>query len=103
MRNSRRNQNLTPDEAARLRAIAAYHGYKQSRGRGAKEQGSVLGLTLAVVDGEVATVQIDHDELRPLIDWLRAQAETQRDVPIGETITSLADQLAATLPKACDA
>lgn len=81
-----------------LREIAEYHGYKQTRGKGAGEQGSVFALQLAIVNHEVATVQIDHEELRPLITWLREQASAQGGTVLGETIASLADQLAVALP-----
>jgi len=96
MSTRRRNQNLAPDEAAVLREIAAYHGYTQKSGQQAGN-GSVLGLTLAIVHGDIQTVSLDEDELRRVVPWLSSQAADlmASDPILADVLAGLAAQLGA--------
>lgn len=87
----RKNQNLTPDEARIKRAIAAYHGYTQSRGRGAKVEGSALALDLALITGDAIVVSIDPDDRQVLAVWL---ATLTPPAHLAELVEALAAELA---------
>ena len=66
---TRKNQNLTPAEAAIKRQIAASHGYTISRGPRTGE-GSALQLDLAIISGEVATLLIGEEDRRAVCRWI---------------------------------
>lgn len=72
---TRRNQNLSREEAARLRDIAEYHGITAPTGPYAGK-GSGLGLQLAIITGDLAIVSIDPDDRLALAVWLDTQVET---------------------------
>lgn len=84
----RLNANLTKEEAAIKRQIAAKHGYTAPSGPHTG-QGSAFMLDLALVSGELKTVLLnDYDRLAA---WLLAQ--TTGDVLLDEELRSLARQL----------
>lgn len=89
----RSNQNLSKDEAAILRGIAAYHGYEASSGPHTG-QGSAFALQLAVIHGDVQTVSLEPEELAIVVPWLRQQAEALPEGALQEALMGLADQLA---------
>lgn len=85
----RLNANLTKEEAAIKRQIAASHGYTAPSGPHAG-QGSAFMLDLALVSGEIKMVLLnDYDRLAV---WLLAQ--TTGDVLLDAELHSLARQLA---------
>lgn len=86
---SRKNQNLTPDEAAVLRAHAERHGLTASTGPYAR-QGSAFALQLAIITGDVALTSIDPDDRAALARWLREQTPPAHLV---ELVAELADDL----------
>lgn len=99
---ARRNQNLTPDEAAVLRRIAAYHGYYQRRGPGAGTEGSALALILATIHGDVQMISLEPEEIAGVVPWLAEQAAHLPDGALREALTSLAGQLGQYLPPATE-
>lgn len=84
----RTNDNLTREEAAAWRAIAARHGYTARTGPRAGE-GSGMQLTLAIIAGEVRTVLLDPDDRAAVARWL----EEQDAGPLTDALRSLAAQL----------
>lgn len=65
----RRNQNLTPAEATVKRQVAAGHDLRISRGKHAGE-GSALQLDLGIINGTIATLMLDADSRKAVIDWI---------------------------------
>jgi hypothetical protein len=97
----RKNQNLTPAEAALLREIAAYHGHIAVSGPYAG-QGSALALQLAIIVGEVQLVSLEEDELALVVPWLRAQADALPDGVLRDALLGIAYGLALVLPAATE-
>lgn len=86
----RKNANLTISEARAKRALAAHHGYTQTRGQGAGVEGSALALDLAIIHGDVAVVSLDPDDRQALAAWLLEQAPPAH---LAELIEGLAADL----------
>jgi hypothetical protein len=70
---TRKNQNLSRDEAARLREVAEYHGITASTGPYVGK-GSAFALQLAIINGDAAIISIDPDDRQALAAWLNEQA-----------------------------
>lgn len=97
-RSRRSNDNLTREESAIKRRIAAYHGYTQSRGRQAGE-GSAFALDLAIINGDVQTASLEPEELALVVPWLAAQAAdlAATNPALAEALEGLANQLGQAL------
>ena len=65
----RANQNLTPKEAAIKRQVAAVHELRISRGKYAGA-GSALQFDLGIINGTIATLMLDADSRKAVIDWI---------------------------------
>lgn len=94
----RANANLSRDEAARLRDLAAYHGYAAATGPHAG-QGSAFALTMAIVAGDVQLLSLDPEEVGELCAWLDAQAAAAAD-GLAELLGGVAAQLRHSCPGA---
>lgn len=88
---TRKNQNLTPDEAAALRRLAEYHGITASSGPYAGK-GSVFALQLAIAHGDLAVVSLDPDDRHAVAEWLLGQID-QAPAHFQEVIRGLASEL----------
>jgi len=86
---------LTAEDEATLRAIAARHGYRATRGPHAGD-GSASRLIDALLAGEVVTLALAPAERRRLVSWLEGRPAPEG--PLAAVLRSLAAQVCATLP-----
>lgn len=96
---ARPNQNLTREEAAIEREIAASHGYTAPSGPHAG-QGSGFQLRLALISGELATVLLGDEDRRWFVQWLEQQ---QVDDPLYDDVPrQVAAQIRAAMQREHD-
>lgn len=92
----RANQNLSKEEAAILRGIAAYHGLTAVSGPHAG-QGSALALQQSIIAGDVQIVALDPDELALVAPWLQQQADELSDGALRDALLGIVYGLSRTL------
>lgn len=92
-----RNQNLSKEQAAIWRQIAAHHSLIAVSGPYAG-QGSTGMLQAGITAGDVQIVALDSDELAAVVPWLTAQADGLPDGALRDALLGIVYGLAFYLP-----